>query len=70
MAARRKLNQAYFNGAMFLAALVGFVAQSWTVFVIAAAIGVAGSLVGGELRLASPNRSSSSRRPRFNRRRW
>lgn len=61
MAARPKHNQAYLNGAVVLAALVGFVAQSWTVFFVATAIGVFGSMVGGDVRLNQRHPGASRR---------
>ncbi len=51
MGARKKLNQAYVNGAVVIAAVFGVVTQSWTVFVLAA-IFVAGSCYyAGDIRL-------------------
>jgi hypothetical protein len=51
MGAREKLNQAYLNGALAFAAVVGAVTQSWTVFWIAAIIVVASNLHSGGIRL-------------------
>ncbi len=35
MGARHKLNAGYFNGAVLLAALVGWLGDSWIVFIVA-----------------------------------
>jgi type IV secretory pathway TrbD component len=32
MGARRKLNQAYFNGSLIIAAVLGLITQSWVIF--------------------------------------
>jgi len=50
MGARHKLNIAYLNGALIVAALVGGLADSWIVFLITAGIGVVLSLAAGEIR--------------------
>jgi hypothetical protein len=50
MGAREKLNQAYLNGAIVVAAIVGLVAQSWTLFWIAVAYVIASSIYGGGIR--------------------
>ena len=50
MGAREKLNQAYLNGAVVVAAVIGLVAQSWTLFWIAVAYVVATSIYGGGIR--------------------
>jgi type IV secretory pathway TrbD component len=32
MGARRKLNQAYFNGSLIIAGVLGLITQSWVIF--------------------------------------
>ena len=58
MGARTKLNQAYLNGALIVAAAIGLLAQSWTVFIIAALIGIGLSLYAGEIRPRGRRRDS------------
>jgi hypothetical protein len=50
MGARQKLNQAYLNGTLVMATMIGFMAQSWNVFWLALALGIASSFFGGEIR--------------------
>lgn len=38
MGARQKLNASYFNGSLLLAALIGWLAQSWALFFVALAV--------------------------------
>lgn len=57
MGARQKLNQAYLNGALVIAAVVGIATQSWSVFWLAVIFVVGSALYAGEIR---PN----SRRPK------
>src|SRR4051812_3987106 len=52
MSARTKLNLAYTQGCLLLAAVLGLVAGSWTVFVAALAVSIVGSLHAGEIRLS------------------
>ena len=56
MGARQKLNSAYLMGNFILAVLVGGVTSSFLVGIIAFVLGLAASLVGGEIRpgLADP----------------
>ena len=56
MSARTKLNAAYFNGCLLLAAIVGAAAQSWAVFLLALAVLVGGCVIGGEIRPAKRSR--------------
>jgi hypothetical protein len=56
MGARQKLNQAYVNGALIVAAVVGVATQSWTVFWLAATFVVVSSLYSGEIRLGGRRR--------------
>ena len=51
MGARQKLNQAYLNGALVIAAVIGAVTQSWTVFWLAALFAAGISLHAGNIRL-------------------
>jgi hypothetical protein len=48
--ARQKLNAAYFNGCLIVAALVGLVAQSWTLFGLTLIVTVALCCHSGEIR--------------------
>ena len=50
MSARQKLNAAYIQGGLIVAAFVGALVQSWVVFAIAAAVLIGLSLLGGEIR--------------------
>jgi hypothetical protein len=50
LSARTKLNAAYLLGSLAIAALVGGLLQSWTVFVLAAAMFVVLSLMNGTIR--------------------
>ena len=50
MGARHKLNEIHLLGAVGIAAIVGALAQSWTVFFIAVAILVGGSIYAGDVR--------------------
>lgn len=51
MGARQKLNQAHVNGALVIAAAVGAVTQSWTVFILAALLVAGSSLYAGNIRI-------------------
>lgn len=55
MNARKKLNAGYFNGSVFVAALIGWLAQSWTVFFLALAVLLALNIYFDEIRPAQPN---------------
>jgi hypothetical protein len=54
VSARTKLNAAFINGAILLAAVVGRILQSWSVFFFALIVFLAVSLYAGEIR---PNRT-------------
>ena len=54
--ARHKLNAASIHGALAIAALVGAVAESWNVFVFAASVLTATSVLSGEIRLKQQTR--------------
>ena len=56
MGAKRKLNSAYFHGALGVAALVGAAAGSWPVFWLASAVLVATSIYSGDIRLGRGGR--------------
>lgn len=56
MSARKKLNQAYVNGALIIAAIVGLATQSWTVFVSATTFLVLAALYAGDIRPTSRRR--------------
>lgn len=51
MGARQKLNSSFFLGSVVLAGLVGWLAQSWIVLVIALAILIGINLNNGDIRL-------------------
>ena len=51
MGARTKLNKAYLNGSLVVAAALGLVTQSWIVFLGSAALGIGISLYSGDIRL-------------------
>jgi hypothetical protein len=53
MGARQKLNLAYINGCIVVAALIGLACQSWVVFLVGVAVLLVLDLVGGNIR-ASP----------------
>jgi hypothetical protein len=50
MNARRKLNLAFLNGSLIIAAVLGLLFESWTIFALALAALVVGNLVAGEIR--------------------
>jgi len=56
MGARQKLNQSYFNGSLFLAALVGLLAQSWLVFFLVLFVLLGFILYLREIRLRRQNK--------------
>ena len=51
MGARQKLNAGYFNGAVLLAAAVGWFGQSWVVFVVVLAAVLVSSTLAQDIRL-------------------
>jgi hypothetical protein len=53
MPARERLNAAYFQGSVLLAALIGWGCSSWVAFVAALVVLLAGNLLAGDIR---PNR--------------
>jgi hypothetical protein len=56
MGARQKLNAAYVEGGLIVAALLGALAGSWIVFAAAAAVLIGLGLHGGEIRPRSRRR--------------
>ena len=69
MGARTKLNSAYLNGCLLIAAALGLVSGSWPVFAVAAALGVAaamaeGTIRGPKTRPSPPRHEPPRRRPR------
>ena len=54
MSARQKLNASYFGGSLLLAAMIGGLAQSWLVFVLALLVLVAINLYLNQIRPKRP----------------
>jgi hypothetical protein len=50
MGARSKLNVAFLNGSVFVAALVGWLCKSWAAFGLVLAVLLIGNFVMGEIR--------------------
>lgn len=50
MGAREKLNQGYFNGSLFVAAVLGGLMQSWLVFALTLCVLLAFNLYQKEIR--------------------
>ncbi len=50
MGARQKLNVAYVNGGLLVAAILGVASQSWAVFLASLAVLIGGSVYLGEIR--------------------
>jgi type IV secretory pathway TrbD component len=50
MGARGKLNVAFLNGSVFVAALVGFLFKSWVAFGFVLALLLIGNFIMGEIR--------------------
>ena len=65
MNARLKLNSAFFQGAVLMAALVGWVTGSWIVFIVAAGLILFTAHQSGDIRTKPSYRSpyKSSSRP-------
>ena len=51
MSARQKLNAAHFLGAVAIAAVIGVVAQSWTVFAVATVVLIVTAISDGGIRM-------------------
>lgn len=63
MGARQRLNSLYLIGALMVAAVIGGALQSWSVFMISAAILTAILVYGGDIRpSAQPPRKTRRRR--------
>jgi hypothetical protein len=56
MGARRKLNLVYVQGAIAIAAVLGYLAESWWTFLVAFTVLVGAAVYAGEIR---PRRSGS-----------
>lgn len=50
MGAKAKLNAAYFHGAVVVAGILGWMAGSWIVFLIALGVLLVASITAGEIR--------------------
>ena len=50
LSAKHKLNSAFINGALIVAAVLGAMFESWTVFLVAAGVLLATSLHDGSIR--------------------
>jgi len=50
MGARQKLNVAYVQGGLIVAALIGTLAQSWVAFAVSSAVLITLAWHGGEIR--------------------
>ena len=57
MSARRKLNAAFFNGSIIVAAVVGLLFGSWAAFALVLALLLVGSLLAGDIRLGKGRRN-------------
>ena len=57
MNARGKLNAAFVNGSIVLAAVTGYAFSSWTVFLVVLAAGIALSFYLGDIRPSARKRS-------------
>lgn len=53
MGARNKLNQAYATGSLIFGTVAGVVTQSWTIFMVVSAVGLAMNFFGGDIRPGS-----------------
>ena len=61
MPARQRLNADYFQGSLFLAALIGWGCSSWAVFVTALVVLLAGNLLAGDIRPTMQGRKQLTR---------
>ena len=50
LTAKHKLNAAFLNGALIIAAVLGILSGSWIVFLIAAGVLIAGNIQDGSIR--------------------
>jgi hypothetical protein len=56
MNARNKLNIAYLNGSLIVAAVLGLILHSWPIFVIALVVLVIANVLSGGIRPSGRNR--------------
>ena len=61
MGARHKLNQAYFNGSLIIAGVVGLATESFGLFVVVLGVLIMCNMHSGEIRL-DQNRNRKNRR--------
>lgn len=66
MGVRQRLNSLYFLAVLIVAALIGGALQSWSVFMVSAAILTANLVYGGDIRPStqSPRKTQKTRRRR------
>lgn len=64
MGVRTRLNQAYFNGSLLIAALLGLLAQSWPLFSLALAVLLASNLYLREIRPGRHTRGQKTQKSR------
>lgn len=64
MGARTRLNQAYFNGSLMIAAVLGLLAESWPLFFLALAVLLASNVYLDEIRPSRHTREPKIRKPR------
>jgi hypothetical protein len=64
MRARTRLNQAYFNGSLLIAALLGLLAQSWPLFFLALVMLLASNLYLREIRPSRRRRGHNTQKSR------
>ncbi len=50
MGARHKLNQAYVNGAVIFAAVIGVLTESWPIFFVTLGLSIAIAVHAGDIR--------------------
>lgn len=59
MGARQKINQAYVNGALCIAGIIGIATESWWVFLGALAVLLALDVMAGSIRLKGRRRQGN-----------
>jgi hypothetical protein len=64
MGARTKLNLAYFNGSLMIAALLGLLAESWPLLFVTLAVLLAANLYFREIRPTRRLRGLDPQKPR------
>ena len=50
MGARQKLNAAYLNGGLLIAAFIGIAAESWSIFLLVLVISIISACYSGDIR--------------------